>query len=107
MSQRVSEQPTDPFTLRVGTTAYVMVAVRAPTDNGLSGGLGGAATLRVIPADRRPNVTTDNEGHRVSDDPKVNIREAHRWDRLKLAPGDYRFYSLAGAPTIVVIACPG
>jgi hypothetical protein len=107
LSQRVGETPTDAFTITAGATPYVMVAVRSPTDSGLSGGIGGVATLRVIAAGAAPQISTDEEGHRVSSDPKVNIGKARRWQRLDLRPGDYRFYSLAGAPTVEVMSCPG
>lgn len=84
-----------------------MVRVPAPTDNGIFGGLGGAATLRVIAAGAPPQISIDSDGHRLSGDPKVDVKKPRRWERLNLGPGTYRFYSLAGSPTVAVITCSG
>jgi hypothetical protein len=104
--ERVGEQPSSPFTIPALGVSYVMVTVRAPTDSGLFAGLGGVATLRVITAGALPNISTDSDGHELSSDPKVDLKKARRWERLKLRPGVYRFYSLAGSPTVAVMTCP-
>ena len=106
LAERVDERPTNAFSVPGEGAQYVMVTVRAPTDSGLFAGVGGVATLRVIAARSAPNIATDAEGHQVSSDPEINIGKARRWQRLGLRPGDYRFYSLAGSPTIEVMSCP-
>jgi len=52
-----------------------------------------------------PNLVTNSNGNQESRDPAIIVQKALTWQKLDLAPGDWRLYSMSD-PGIEVVSCP-
>jgi hypothetical protein len=91
-------EPSAPFTLAPGTSAFVSVTGR----NSLGRS---AEQLHVLNGSAPPRLAVDATGGPRSDDPLVTVGSLDTWHRLPVGPGPHRLYAYSD-PTVEVVSCP-
>jgi len=98
--------PSQPFTVRSGSVAWIQVTRDPTSSEGLFGTVGGIAELHSIPSGTAPSVVTSSNGDTQSQDPAIVIQKPLTWQKLSLEHGGWQLYSLSN-PGIEVVSCPG
>lgn len=100
-----SLMPSQPFTLKSGSTGWIQVTVLPSSYEGLFGDVGGVAEVHPVHSGVPPNLAPTANGGQESRDPSIVIDKAGTWQQLPMGPGDWQLYSFSN-PGIEVVSCP-